>query len=129
VPESGTLWVGSIVIDCREFERMLAFWSAALGYVPREPPTDDWVVLVDPRIAGPNISLQKDPEGRGGTYWFHLDLYSSAPEEDVRRLLGLGATMVQPARAGFDYVTLADPEGNPFDVVDARGRRFGQRTD
>ena len=108
---------------------MLAFWSAALGYVAREPTTDDWVVLIDPHHAGPNISLQKDPAGRGGTYWFHFDLYSSEPEADVHRLLGLGASMVQAARPGFDYVTLADPEGNPFDVVDARGLRFGQRSD
>jgi len=129
VAASGTVWVGSIVVDCKDFDRMLAFWSAALGYVAREPPTDDWVVLTDPRRAGPNISLQKDPQGRRDVYWYHLDLYSTAPEADVARLIDLGATVVQPARAGFDYVTLADPDGNPFDVVDARGYRFGQRTD
>jgi len=35
--------------------------------------------------------------------------------------------MRQPAREGFDYVTLADPDGNPFDIVEARGFKFGQR--
>jgi hypothetical protein len=25
--------------------------------------------------------------------------------------------MVQPAEEGFDYVTLADPEGKPFEVL------------
>jgi hypothetical protein len=43
--------------------------------------------------------------------------------------MGLGATMRQPAQEGFDYVTLADPDGNPFDVVEAPGYKFGQRTD
>lgn len=125
----GKTWVGSIVIDCKEFDRMLAFWTQALGYVAREPPTDDWVVLTDPHDAGPNLSLQKDPTGRQGVYWFHLDLYSSEPEAEVRRLVGLGATVVQPARPDHDYVTLTDPDGNPFDVVDTRGFRFGQRVE
>ena len=52
------LRVGSIVVHCFEFEKMLAFWRAALGYVPRDPPSDGWVVLRDPGGRGPNLSLQ-----------------------------------------------------------------------
>ena len=29
--------IGSIVIHCFEFDRMLAFWQEALNYTPREP--------------------------------------------------------------------------------------------
>jgi hypothetical protein len=58
-----------------------------------------------------------------------LDLYSSDPESEVERLQKLGATMQQAARAGFDYVTLADPDGNPFDVIEARRFKFGQRAE
>ncbi len=36
--------VGSVVIDCNDFERMFAFWRDALGYVPRDEPDEDWVV-------------------------------------------------------------------------------------
>ena len=123
----GKLWVGLIVIECREFSRMLGFWTAALGYEAREPPTDDWVVLHDPHEKSPNISLQKVPEGPTPDSRFHLDLYSSDPEGEVRRLLSLGATMREPAQAGRDFVTLEDPDGNPFDVIDNRGFAFGQR--
>ena len=42
------LRLGSIVIACYEFNKMLAFWREALHYVPREPATDGWVVLRDP---------------------------------------------------------------------------------
>jgi hypothetical protein len=35
--------IGSIVIRCYEFDKMLAFWQEALHYVPREPATDGWV--------------------------------------------------------------------------------------
>ena len=40
--------IGSIVTHCHEFERTVAFWTAALHYVPREPAKDGWVVLRDP---------------------------------------------------------------------------------
>jgi hypothetical protein len=39
--EPGKLWVGSIVIDCKNWERMIAFWKEALGYELRRPPDDD----------------------------------------------------------------------------------------
>ena len=42
------IWVGSIVIDCTDFPRMMAFWRETLHYVPREPPEKDSVVLKDP---------------------------------------------------------------------------------
>src|SRR5262245_9475229 len=31
--------IGSIVIHCYDFDRTVAFWQAALHYVPREPAT------------------------------------------------------------------------------------------
>jgi hypothetical protein len=49
--------IGSIVIHCHEFDRMVAFWQNALHYVPREPAHDGWVVL-------------RDPNGKGQTYLF-----------------------------------------------------------
>lgn len=107
---------------------MVAFWKAVLGYELREPPSEGWAVLYDPTGSGPNVSFQRDPEGPGEVYWFHLDLYSSDPEREVERLVQLGATMRQPAKEGSDYVTLVDPDGNPFDVISKKGYSFGQRT-
>jgi hypothetical protein len=55
---------------------MLAFWQAALHYVPREPAEDGWVVLRDPTGRGPNLSLDRVPEWRteGKRSRLHLDL-------------------------------------------------------
>jgi hypothetical protein len=58
--------IGSIVIRCYEFEKMLAFWGEALHYVPREPVKGGWVVLRDPEGRGPNVSLDHIPEKRTG---------------------------------------------------------------
>ena len=121
------IWVGSVVIDCEDLPRMIAFWRDALGYVPREPPTQDGVVLRDPLGAGPNLSLYATSDEPPSDYRLHLDLYSSNPDGEVHRLVGLGAAVRTPAQAGHDFVTLADPDGNLFDIVDKRGWAFGRR--
>lgn len=112
------LRIGSIVIHCFEFEKMLEFWREALGYVLREAPSDGWVVLQDPERRGPNLSLQARetrPRARG---WMHLDLYTWRAQAEVERLLGLGARRY-PWRypEGADFTVLEDPDGNLFCVV------------
>ncbi len=112
------IWVGSIVMDVTDFDGMLAFWSEALHYVPRKPPKGGWVVLTDPRGRGPNVSLNRTNEGPLKDYRLHLDLYVTDPLGELARLQKLGAKLVQPAKPGKDYVTLADPDGNLFDLID-----------
>lgn len=111
--------IGSIVIRCYNFERMLEFWQAALHYVPREPPHNGWVVLRDPTGNSPNISLDKVPEQRTGKRSrLHLDLYTENQQEEVERLIALGATRYSwRYTPGDDFVVLADPDDNLFCVV------------
>ena len=111
--------VGSVVIDCNDFESMFAFWREALRYVARELPEDDWVVLQDPEGGGVNVSLQQVPEPRSGKNRLHLDLYTSDQAGEVKRLLGLGATrQLRTPEPDEDFVVLEDPEGNLFCVID-----------
>src|SRR5581483_10304167 len=112
--------IGSIVVRCRRFDEMLAFWQAALGYAPREPPEDGWVVLADPTGIGPNISLDRvdQPPPLGKVSRVHLDLYTDDGEREVERLLGLGATRYEhEGGPDDDFVVLIDPDGNRFCVV------------
>jgi catechol 2,3-dioxygenase-like lactoylglutathione lyase family enzyme len=111
--------VGSIVIRCFEFDEMLHFWQQALGYVPREAPTDSWVVLRDPTGRGPNISLDRVRErGSGKRGRLHLDLYTDDQTREVERLVALGAARYPwRYRPGADFVVLEDPDGNLFCVV------------
>ncbi|HEX5936526.1 MAG TPA: VOC family protein [Actinomycetota bacterium] len=120
------LRVGSVVIDCNDFATMLAFWAAALGYVPREEPQEGWAVLRDPGDANVRIALQKVPEPRIGKNRLHLDLYTSDIDGEIERLLSLGARRYQrEPEPGEDFVTLEDPEHNLFDVIDERGQSDG----
>jgi catechol 2,3-dioxygenase-like lactoylglutathione lyase family enzyme len=111
--------IGSIVIRCYEFDKMLAFWQEALHYVPRNPPKGGWVVLRDPEGRGPNLSLDKYPEKRSGKRSrLHLDLYTDNQKAEVERLVALGATRYRwRYRPTDDFVVLEDPDGNLFCVV------------
>jgi hypothetical protein len=117
--EAGKIKIGSIVICCYEFDKMSAFWQQALHYVPREPAKSGWVVLRDPAGKGPNISLNQVAERRSGKRSrLHLDLYTNNREQEVERLVGIGATRYPwRYRPGSDFVVLEDPDGNLFCVV------------
>jgi hypothetical protein len=110
--------IGAIVVHCHEFDRMVGFWCAALRYVPREPPRGGWVVLTDPTLRGPNLSLQARDRRRGSRSWLHLDLYTDERDKEVARLIGLGAKRY-PWRSASptDFDVLEDPDGNLFCVV------------
>ena len=110
--------IGSIVIHCHDFDRTVAFWQAALHYVPREPAKDGWVVLRDPEDKGPNLSFQGRDRRPRSRSWLHLDLYTAHQQAEVERLVALGARRYPwRYRAGDDFIVLEDPGGALFCVV------------
>jgi hypothetical protein len=111
--------IGSVVIDCNDFETMSTFWRQALNYVPREPAEDGWVVLRDPTGKNVNVSLQQVPEKSSEKNRLHLDLYTNDQPGEVERLLELGATRhPRTPEPDEDFIVLEDPEGNLFCVID-----------
>lgn len=111
------VYVGSVVIDVNDIEKMRAFWQDALGY-QKAHASDDWVKLVDPNEKGVSVSLQVVPERREGKNRLHLDLYAKDQLAEVERLERLGAVRERGPNQGEDFVVLSDPEGNLFCVID-----------
>ena len=111
------LKIGSVVINCKDYDRTVAFWKEALHLVPRAPAEREFTVLRDPRGTGPNVSVQETDEMKFGRNRMHLDLYATDQKAEVERLVKLGATIHRPAQEGEDFVVLADPEGKLFCVV------------
>ena len=110
--------IGSIVIDCYEFQKMISFWSEALHYVKREINDVDFVIIRDPDGRGPNVSFQQVPEKSTIRNRFHFDLYTDNREREVERLLKIGATRhPQEYDPEDDFRVLEDPDGNLFCVV------------
>ena len=115
--------IGSVVIDCNNFDDMLAFWKGALHYVHREPVSPGWVVLRDPEGKNTNVSLNQVAEKPIGRNRLHFDLYTDDQKGEVERLLKLGATRhPQTYDPDDDFIVLEDPDGNLFCVVDTSGR-------
>ena len=120
------LTIGTTVLTVEDIDRAGAFWRAALGYVNRREPSDDWVILDPPGQGGSDgpvgTSIALSVTGYPQHYppRLHLDLYADDQAAEIQRLLGLGAREVDwdgyPEDA--DYVVLEDTEGNRFCVVD-----------
>ena len=111
------LKIGSVVLNCKDFDKTVAFWQEALHYVPRSPGEREFTVLREPTGVGPNVSVQETDELKFGKNRMHLDLYATDQDAEVERLVKLGATIRRPAQEGQDFAVLADPEGKLFCVV------------
>ena len=125
--ETSELKIGSVVIDCINFDKMLVFWKEALHYQYRtekdlaEILKGGWVVLRDPAGRNTNVSLNRvqPSEKLTGRNWLHFDLYTRNQTGEVERLLKLGATRhPQEYELDDDFVVLEDPDGNLFCVID-----------
>jgi len=112
--------VGAVVLRVRDLEREVAFWSAALDYVPREGSvSEDWVSLRPRTGEGVSLSFDLKRSEYDLPPRFHLDLYADDRAAEVRRLVELGATEIPLEHHDeVDWTLLEDPEGNRFDVCD-----------
>jgi catechol 2,3-dioxygenase-like lactoylglutathione lyase family enzyme len=117
----GDLHVGTVVVNVQDMRRAVEFWSAALGYRPRESGWDpDFMMLEHPDRERLPVSLQRTDAPPVEPVRVHLDLYTGDQDLHVRRLVDLGATRVDdwPYPDDADFVVLRDPEGNEFCVID-----------
>ena len=105
--------------DAADPHALAAFWALALDYVA-EPGYDDpdGASIVDPDGVGPAIGWLRVPEGKTAKNRLHIDLIAADYEAELDRLIGLGASKVNEfTPGGARWTTLADPEGNEFDVI------------
>jgi hypothetical protein len=117
----GDLHLATVVVNVQDMGRAAAFWTQALGYVPREARLDPrFTMLVDPRGHGLPLSLQITNSPPLEPARVHVDLYTREQQRHVERLVALGATRAEdwPYPDDPDFVVLRDPEGNEFCVID-----------
>jgi len=117
----GDLHLATVVVNVRDMERAVQFWTAALGYGRREAQWDpQFQMLVDSQGQGLPVSLQLTDSTPREPVRVHLDLYTSDQNGQVERLVGLGATRAEnwPYPDDADFVVLRDPDGNQFCVID-----------
>jgi predicted enzyme related to lactoylglutathione lyase len=111
----------TIVIDATDVRRVGEFWSSVLG---RQAELDDDgdMVLKAPDGESVDVLVLAVPEAKRTKNRLHIDLNPIAADQDeeLERLLALGATRVDIGQGEPSWVVLADPEGNEFCLLSRR---------
>jgi predicted enzyme related to lactoylglutathione lyase len=110
--------VFGVSFDAHDAHAAASFWAAALGRtVAAGADSDNATVDADPDVPGSRIGFHRVPESKTVKNRMHFDLITTDFDTEIGRLTGLGATKLNEINAGGHWATLADPEGNEFDVI------------
>ena len=122
--------IHTITMDCTDWPTLVEFWGRATDLIenPDNPNSPgDPEGLLSSRDGRINLLFMPVPEGKRVKNRVHLDLMpvDRTRDEEVERLLGLGATVYADHREadGSGWVVLQDPEGNELCV----GRSAAER--
>jgi hypothetical protein len=125
------------VIDAHDMKKQAEFWCAVLDYKiidendevieigARDMPdawTDELMAEWKGRLRAapwaPTIVFAAVPEGKAVKNRVHIDVSPlDSQEEEVERLLGLGATKADIGQGDVRWIVMRDPEGNEFCVL------------
>ena len=111
-----------VALDANDIESLSSFYTELTGgEVVRQVP--DWITLR--LVSGQEIGFQRAPDhvppqwpGQERPQQFHLDLLVDGHEVAAARAVVLGATRLAD---GASWITLADPAGHPFDLIQRDG--------
>lgn len=116
-------YIYNVTFDARQPRLLGRFWSEVTGYSIVDE-RDDFVKLraPDPRGVRQILFMGVD-DPTPGKNRMHVDLAAREPDEEIKRLVGLGASLVDDLGDGtalwregngLRWVVLRDPEGNEF---------------
>lgn len=110
----------NVTFDCADPGAIARFWAAVTGWAlhaedpqPRHeeysvgPPAEGGIRLYFVSVAEPKIVKNR----------IHFDVIPPGEQQqEIARLVKLGASVIDDQPAGVPWVILADPEGNEFCV-------------
>ena len=117
------MYLENISLDARDAGLVGRFWEALLGCTPLLDEPDAYETrLTVPDGPVLDVCVQRVPEPtspdtRGST---STSAGGARQTEVVERALALGARHLDIGQRGVPWVVLADPEGNPFCVMEER---------
>jgi catechol 2,3-dioxygenase-like lactoylglutathione lyase family enzyme len=113
----------NIVLQARDPRTTGRFWSSALGLVDGDPavPQDYEGRLTLDGGFWIDLCIEPVPHPPPPGWRLHLDLLGGLEQDAVvERLVALGAHPVDIGQQNVPWVVLADPDGNPFCVMEER---------
>jgi len=122
-----------LAIDCADPGSLARFWCSVLDYEVQAEDDDGTVTIGPPSVSDgredlgpvpPRLTFAQVPERKTVKNRLHIDVNPTDREQDeeVRRLLDLGARHADVGQGEESWVVLADPEGNEFCVLAGRYR-------
>jgi hypothetical protein len=125
--------IATTTVDSRNAFAQSLFWSAVLGFAedpddPNKPEHEECLIQSPDRTQ--RILFIDVPEAKQVKNRIHFDLEptDATRDEELQRLLDLGATQVDDRRVsdGRGWVVLSDPEGNEFCILRSAAERAAQ---
>jgi hypothetical protein len=125
--------IATTTVDSRNAFTQSLFWSAVLGFAenpddPNKPEHEECLIQSPDGIQ--RILFIDVPEAKQVKNRIHFDLEPTdiTRDEELRRLLDLGATQIDDRRLadGRGWVVLSDPEGNEFCILRGAAERAAQ---
>ncbi|WP_024801061.1 VOC family protein [Nocardia sp. BMG51109] len=112
-----SLRLANIAVDCADAAALAEFYAALLQR-PVDPDANTYFATIGRTTPEPTLMFLCVPDKNPGKNVVHLDLVATDRRAEIERASSLGAKHI----ADFDeygtvWSTLADPEGNLFDIA------------
>ncbi len=109
-----------LIIDARDPKSLVRFWADVLqweiGRSKEDPPGEEIAWLKPPSPAVPLIVFVPVPDEKAVKNRMHIDVSPTdrSRDDEVERILALGARRADIGQGDVSWIVLADPEGNEF---------------
>ncbi|WP_227984921.1 VOC family protein [Nocardia spumae] len=111
-----TLALSNITFDCADAATLANFYGRLLDR-PVNPDANRYFATVGSAEQGPTLMFTAVPDKTPGKNAVHLDLSAPDWRAQIERAVALGAEHIGDFdEYGVRWATLADPEGNLFDI-------------
>jgi predicted enzyme related to lactoylglutathione lyase len=116
--------LNAVTFDCADAAGLAEFWSGVLERPVDAGASEQFAAIgADAGSAGgaaigPAWMFIQVPEGKQVKNRVHVDLGTGDLPAEAERVLKLGASRIADhEEGGVRWITLADPEGNEFDIA------------
>lgn len=115
-----TAVLSEIVVDAADALAQARWWAEVLGWTVHTDPDEPGFAAIEPpgaSVAAVTVLFAQVPEPKAVKNRVHLDVRpadGTTQEDELARLLALGATPVDVGQGDVTWHVLADPEGNEF---------------
>ncbi|MET8773469.1 VOC family protein [Nocardia sp. NPDC050713] len=112
-----TLSIAHVTFDCENAAALAGFWAELLDQRVDEGASEFFATVGRESGLAPVLMFIKVPDKTPGKNVAHLDLHAADWREHIERAITLGAKHIGDFEEyGGQWTTLADPEGNLFDI-------------